>query len=60
MALKLEQLVTSEVAPFLGGFCGDFVAGVEQMACSHQYTAKSASTKVSPDLSKFLLADLGE
>lgn len=46
VTLKLEQLVASEVAPFLGEFCGDFVAGVEQMAGLHQYVPKSASTKI--------------
>ena len=28
----LGQLVMSEIAPFLRGFCGDFVRGVEQLA----------------------------
>ncbi|KAF8158437.1 hypothetical protein B0H34DRAFT_674846 [Crassisporium funariophilum] len=44
--LRLSQLVTSEVAPLLKGFCGDFIAGVEQLSGSRQYTAKSASTTI--------------
>ncbi|KAF8162742.1 hypothetical protein B0H34DRAFT_671902 [Crassisporium funariophilum] len=42
--LRLLQLVTSEVAPLLKGFCGNFIAGVELLSGSRQYTAKSAST----------------
>lgn len=32
MNFRLGQLAVSEIAPFLNGFCGDFVRGVEQLA----------------------------
>jgi len=51
--LHLAQLVASEVAPLLRGFCGDFVPEVEQMSGSRQYIAKSSNP--SEERSQFLL-----
>ena len=41
--LQLGQLVASEVAPYLKGYCGDFISGVEQMSSSRQSFFKSSS-----------------
>jgi hypothetical protein len=40
---QLGQLVASDVAPFLKGYCGDFVPSVEQMSGSRQSFFKSSS-----------------
>jgi hypothetical protein len=34
----LEQLVASDVASYLKGYCGDFIAGVEQMSGSQLFS----------------------
>jgi hypothetical protein len=41
--LQLEQLVASDIAPYLKGFCGDFIPGVEQQSSSRQQFVKSSS-----------------
>jgi hypothetical protein len=40
----IRQLQMSEIAPFLRGFCGDFVRGVDQMAGTIQSPRRSAKT----------------
>lgn len=44
MNFHIGQLAASEIAPFLRGFCGDFVRGVEQLAGSVQSPLRSAKT----------------
>jgi hypothetical protein len=44
MKFHLQQLVMSEVAPLLKGFCGDFIYGVEQMAGVIQTPLRTANT----------------
>lgn len=43
----LAQLAISEIAPFLKGFCGDFVRGVDQMAGTIQTPLRTVNTSES-------------
>ena len=40
----IGKLATSEISPFLSGFCGDFVLGVEQLAGTVQSPLRTAKT----------------
>ena len=44
MNFHLAKLTTSEMAPLLKGFCGDFVCGVEQMAGTSHTPLRTVKT----------------